>query len=117
MKIIKCAFRTQDLNDYSLMYDILKAGRHCVKLWALYGCRHITDQYFKPRCLELKSEPIENLDSLVRHLMYVQNPTFYNNDVCRRLAMRYWDYFNPNIRKKIKLEFAAGSAIKSIIFK
>lgn len=115
MKTIKCNFTTQSLHDNPKMREILRVGGNTAKFWALYGESHLTFEGFKGMCLRLKDSPpksVYELSSLAWNAMPYINPAHKVND----WATQHWDYFNPSTRRKIKLEFAEGSHIKSIVY-
>ena len=117
MRLIKCNFTTQSLVDNPEMQEILRIGGDTVKFWALYGECHLTFQSFKSLCIKygkgLYFESIEDLAGLCWSTSPL-NWTSYEDS--NKFASDYWDYFNPNTRRKIKLEFAGGSHIKSVIY-
>lgn len=115
--IIKCGFKIQDVEKGSDLYKIFLTGGQCVKLWALWCKSYLTDQYFKNICLSLKEDPIIELKHLKYYLYSINSDTYDRDYTNHNFMMKYWDYFNPNIRRKVVLEFPSGSDIKQITFK
>lgn len=117
MRTIKCDFKVQDIEKDPDLYKILQQGGQCTKLWALYGCCHLNNQYFKPICLTLKEDPIINVSHLRHYVENIQGTFFGGFKESAEFSFYNWEYFSPAIRRKIKLEFEKGSSIKSITIK
>ena len=112
MKVIKCSFKTQDIEKDDDLYKIFKAGGQPLKFWSLYGTVHLTNRLFKPLCLEITKFPIKNVRDLD---IYYNRAGLDASPYKSPWALDNWDYFNPSTRRAIKVEFKSGSAISSIV--
>lgn len=114
MKTIKLAFKSQDLEKDSDLYKLFLQQGQGLKLWALYKSEHITDQHFVKNCLFLEDWNITSVTELSANIKNISGVVFAHS---QKLAIRYWDYINPRIRKKIKLVFEEGSHIRQMVIK
>lgn len=119
---IKLGFNPHKLEKGSCLYNLFNSTMdvgmhnwsHSVGLtfWLLYKRDHITDQHFALGCCKLIGEceknPIHTPIDLYRNVVKTKMFPYSFNYLPYDWIIKYWDYFNPNIRKKVRLRYKLG---------
>ena len=115
MTEIKCTWKSQDSNGWNTP---LSLKHRTFKLAILYKRSHIISGNFLSRLLSPWEDPklnnIPNIEYAVRELRHCATDSLYSREITK-FVMNNWDYLNPNINRKLRLIFAEGSEVRSIV--
>lgn len=119
---IKCGFDPDKLTQSDEAYAAfhLGGGQMTLNLWALYKKHFITSDRWAIGLKYLatswqlestRSPPYKDFDSFIRFAHEIGIAEIYPryslsfNKAFIQWAVKYWDYLNPNIRRKVELEY------------
>ena len=119
--IVNIAFQPENLKPKDEAFPAFQAGGLTLKVWALYKKHYVTSQHFRQSLVALAEycermsdpkdtevPPYANVDEFVS-MMGSMN--FYGGVTGPRLGdfrawvIAYWDYFNPNIQRKVTIRY------------
>ena len=118
-KIVKLTFHPKNLKETDEAYLPFQEGGLLLRFWALYKKSFLTSDTFKASLKKFHEylQQVEDADSDT--VMYKDIDEFYNllyyrlgipyqgitNKPLKEWVVEHWDYFNPNIQRKVKIVY------------